>query len=106
MLYADGLAKLNHFFGTQGRGGIYSFKTVSSKFLSPSTPRYLLLTWVFLDVNDTRSDLLPELTSLQSKLFIIFITFPQSEQWKPLMTNTIPIILVMNPWTWDEMNKA
>lgn len=62
--------------------------------------------WVFIDVNDTPSDLLAALTSTQSKLFIIFITSPQSEQWEPLMTSTIPITLFMNPWTWDEMNKA
>jgi len=45
MPYADALAKRNHFFGTFHSGGIYLYKTASSKSLLDAwTPRYLLLT--------------------------------------------------------------
>ena len=62
--------------------------------------------WAFIDANHSPPDLLTELSELQSKLFVIFATSPQDNRWEALTPNSSPRVLIMNPWTWEEMDKA
>ena len=62
--------------------------------------------WTFIDANNIEDGFLVRYAQRKSKLFILFTTSPDKKHWSPLLPNSNPETLIMNPWTWDEMEKA
>jgi hypothetical protein len=62
--------------------------------------------WTFIDANEFPSGLPSGLASVYSNLFVILASSPRQDQWKPLTKNSYSLALIMNPWTWEEMDKA
>jgi len=72
-------------------------------------PTHLLhppYTWCFVDSTDA-DELLP--TTIYHpiwKLFPVFVTSPKEERWKKLHQLRLPELIIMNPWTRAELEKA
>ncbi|KAI0301474.1 hypothetical protein BC826DRAFT_1183413 [Russula brevipes] len=62
--------------------------------------------WTFTDADDTSQGVLFSLAEKMSKLFIIYISPPEREQWKNLRKTTSSLTVIMNPWTKDEIFQA
>ncbi|KAF8521913.1 hypothetical protein BU17DRAFT_14993, partial [Hysterangium stoloniferum] len=63
-------------------------------------------TWCFVDVIDGEM-LPPKICSSDIELFPVYVTYPKESRWHTLhQTQRIPSLIVMNPWTLDELEKA
>lgn len=61
--------------------------------------------WTLVD-SDELATVPPELAVQQTKHLIIFTTSLQPSRWKPLRGTTIPGVILMNPWTSEELLNA
>jgi len=62
-------------------------------------------TWCFVDSTD--ADLLPTMIYQPIwKLFPIYVTSPKAERWEKLHQLRLPELIIMNPWTRAELEKA
>ncbi|KAF8521910.1 hypothetical protein BU17DRAFT_87460 [Hysterangium stoloniferum] len=63
-------------------------------------------TWCFVDVIDGEM-LPPKICSSDIQLFPVYVTYPKESHWHTLhQSQRIPSLIVMNPWTLDELEKA
>ncbi|KAF8524690.1 hypothetical protein BU17DRAFT_42824 [Hysterangium stoloniferum] len=64
-------------------------------------------TWCFVDSMDAPETLPPSVCSSDGELFPVYITSPKVSRWRKLhQSGRIPKLIVMNPWTLDELEKA
>jgi len=82
-------------------GGVFKIK--DSDF-DPTA--YASFMWTFYDSNESPSAFPNDLVAVHSSLFVMFVTSPRRSRWEPLLKNRHHDTFVMNPWTWEEMNKA
>jgi hypothetical protein len=62
-------------------------------------------TWCFVD--STYADRLPAtIYDPLTKLFPIYVTSPKEERWAKLHQLRLPELIIMNPWTMAELEKA
>jgi len=63
-------------------------------------------TWCFVDSTSAPDTLDTSICSRIGQLYPIYITSPKASRWYKLHQQRIPNVIVMNPWTIDEMLKA
>ncbi|KAF8518127.1 hypothetical protein BU17DRAFT_91228 [Hysterangium stoloniferum] len=64
-------------------------------------------TWCFVDSMDARETLPHKICSPAIELFPVYVTSPKESRWRKLhQSGRIPQLIVMNPWTLDELKKA
>ncbi|KAI0293194.1 hypothetical protein BC826DRAFT_1015722, partial [Russula brevipes] len=61
--------------------------------------------WSFSDANDTSKGVIFPLGGTDTPFFNIHVSSPQNERWKKLMKYALSIV-IMNPWTKDEIIQA
>jgi len=63
-------------------------------------------TWCFVDCTSAPTTLDISICARNVQLYPIYITSPDTSRWSQLHKRRIPNVIVMNPWTIDEMLKA
>jgi hypothetical protein len=63
-------------------------------------------TWCFVDSTDAPESLPTSICSKYVQLFPIYVTSPKGSRWDKLHQMRIPSIIIMNPWTLNELEKA
>ncbi len=75
------------------------------------TPNFLSIDfaariWTLVDVDEDMIGVPSHLVVEGTRHLIIFITSPKSSRWKSLTKTTSPLVVIMNPWTIDEILQA
>jgi len=60
----------------------------------------------FVDVDDRNSGIPETLIGHKTKLFIVFVTSPMRQRWKRLSKCMNHVVIIMNPWSLEEMRQA
>ena len=86
-------------------GGFYLFSDPLKKINHEEHvfPEY---TWCFVDATDADQQLPTEIYNPIFKLFPIYVTSPKEQRWAKLHQLRIPTLIIMNPWTRTELEKA
>lgn len=63
-------------------------------------------TWCFVDSVDAPTTLPPSICRRDVQLFPIYVTSPEESRWRKLRQLRIPTLVVMNPWTIEEIMTA
>jgi hypothetical protein len=73
--------------------------------INPNELRHPPYTWCFVDAED--AEVLPIIIyDPMWKLFPIYVTSPKRERWSTLQQARLPGLIIMNPWTRAELEKA
>ncbi|KAI0255603.1 hypothetical protein BJV78DRAFT_1119377 [Lactifluus subvellereus] len=75
-------------------------------FVAPSNHRiskFKTFVWTLADSDDTFPT---HLINQDTKHFLLYTTSPRRERWKPLEKTTHSAVLIMNPWTRQEIFRA
>jgi hypothetical protein len=71
-----------------------------------SSHQYRKHVWALVDADEATSGVPEELVARYTKLFIVYSTFPARSRWARVHKTMKDQVLVMNPWTWNEILKA
>ncbi len=71
-----------------------------------SADKFVPFLWAFVHADDQEFGIPGSLASRNTKLYIILITSPKRQWWKRLEKCTDDFVIVMNPWTLEEMRQA
>lgn len=89
------------------RGGIFYLFTDEGVeiFEHPVAGRHPQHTWCFVD--STEAERLPSMIyDWISAFFPVYVTSPKEERWAKLHQLRMPELVIMNPWTLAELEKA
>jgi hypothetical protein len=64
------------------------------------------IVWALIDSEESPSGVPQGLASLGTRVFTIYATSPASEQWKRLHKSLNEKVVIMNPWTREEIHRA
>jgi len=59
--------------------------------------------WVLADADNAMQGVPVELAQMESKVHTIFTSSHRKEGWKVLLKTTSCSQVIMNPWSWDEI---
>jgi hypothetical protein len=62
--------------------------------------------WTFVDSDEARDGVPPQLVPQGTHLYVIYVTSPRTERWSRLHKTTRDSLVIMNPWTRQEIFKA
>jgi|ERR1700761_136490 len=88
------------------RGGVFHFFSAAGvQIIEPQHLPHPSFTWCLVD--STHADFLPiTIYDPLYELFPIYITSPKQERWAKLHQQRLPKLIIMNPWTRAELEKA
>jgi hypothetical protein len=70
-----------------------------------SADSFVPFLWAFIDA-DERKGVPKRLAGHDTKLYIIFVTYPKRQRWSRLESCTNNMEIVMNPWFSEEIRQA
>jgi hypothetical protein len=83
----------------------YFFSDRGVETIDPRHFRHPSYTWCFVDSTQAES-LPPTIYDPIYELFPIYVTSPKEEHWAKLHQLRLPTLIIMNPWTRAELEKA
>src|SRR5882762_11310416 len=78
-------------------------------FQAPSTflsSEYLGFVWTLVDADDAKSGVPERLIPSNTEHFIVYSMSPDSSRWTRVHKTVKEYVIVMNPWTLKEINRA
>ncbi|KAF8891473.1 hypothetical protein CPB84DRAFT_1683318, partial [Gymnopilus junonius] len=86
-------------------GEFHLFSNAGVQVIDPEYLRHPPFTWCFVDA--FQADSVPPAAAVQdNQVFPIYVTSPKEERWAKLRQARTPELIVMNPWTRGELEKA
>ncbi len=71
-----------------------------------NTDAFAPFLWAFIDADERKFGVPERLAGHDTKLYIIFVTYPERQRWSCLESCTSNVEIVMNPWSLEEIRQA